>query len=262
MTPSEMYQARCSRQHSHSGRTVDRQPGPCYLGHRYIELCWNAFSSGLQLRTVLSGDLCICLCLFYSRPTRREVASYLGRYPDKVGIADAVYNNVEVSGIARVSGGFQIRSHDIFCKHIVIATGTFSNLIPPRSLLHPLAALSQPPNESSTYPIMVVGSGFSAADVIISTSRAQPIIHIFKWNPSKSPSPLRACHQQAYPEYAGVYRRMKLQQLWVPTRLETNNPSPNEKPHRRLTKAETGQPHTRVCRILRLSTYALKTAEL
>jgi len=59
----------------------------------------------------------------------------------------------------------------------------------------------------------VVGSGFSAADVIISAPPSQRIIHIFKWAPTTSPSPLRACHQQAYPEYAGVYRRMKLAAL-------------------------------------------------
>ena len=154
---------------------------------------------------------------FYSRPTRREVAGYLGRYPEKVKIADAVYNDVKVSGIGRVNGGFQAESHGIFCKHLVVATGIFSNLIPPRSLLHPLATLSRTQNGSSTHPVMIVGSGFSAADVIISTSRAQSIIHIFKWNPPKSPSPLRACHQQAYPEYAGVYRRMKLAALGAST---------------------------------------------
>ena len=46
--------------------------------------------------------------------------------------------------------------------------------------------------------------------MIISAPPDQKIIHIYKWAPNTSPSPLRACHQQAYPEYAGVYRRMKL----------------------------------------------------
>jgi hypothetical protein len=57
--------------------------------------------------------------------------------------------------------------------------------------------------------LLVIGSGFSAADIIISAPPDQKIIHIFKWAPDSKPSPLKACHQHAYPEYAGVYRLMK-----------------------------------------------------
>jgi hypothetical protein len=71
--------------------------------------------------------------------------------------------------------------------------------------------------------MLVVGSGFSAADVIISTPPNQKIIHVYKWAPTTSPSPLRACHQQAYPEYAGVYRRMKLAALSTPQSNSNSN---------------------------------------
>lgn len=145
---------------------------------------------------------------FY-RPTRREVASYLATYPEEVGIQDSVYSDVEVGDIRRINAGFHVGSHNITCRHLVLASGIFSKLIPPRPPLRPLYALSRS-NASSDAPLLVVGSGFTAADVIISTPANRKIIHIFKWDPENRPSPLRACHPRAYPEYASVYRRMKL----------------------------------------------------
>lgn len=145
---------------------------------------------------------------FY-RPTRREVAGYLAAYPEQVGIQDSVYTNVEVGDIRRTNAGFHVESHNITCRHLVLASGIFSKLIPPRPSLRPLYALVRS-HASSDAPLLVVGSGFTAADVIISSPANRKIIHIFKWDPENHPSPLRACHPRAYPEYASVYRRMKL----------------------------------------------------
>ena len=145
---------------------------------------------------------------FY-RPTRREVADYLAAYPKEVGIQDSVYTSVEVDDVRRVNAGFHVGSHNVTCKHLVLASGIFSKLIPPRPPLRPLHALPIS-NNSSKAPLLVVGSGFTAADVIISTPADRKIIHIFKWDPENRPSPLRACHPRAYPEYANIYRRMKL----------------------------------------------------
>ena len=145
----------------------------------------------------------------FHRPTRREVADYLAAYPKGVGIQDSVYTSVEVGDMRRVNAGFHVGSHNITCKHLVLASGIFSKLIPPRPPLRPLYALPIP-NYLNKAPLLVVGSGFTAADVIISTPADRKIIHIFKWDPENRPSPLRACHPRAYPEYASVYRRMKL----------------------------------------------------
>lgn len=146
----------------------------------------------------------------YLRPTRREIAQYFATYPTKVGISDAIYNKQNLSGICRTDTGFYIASHGISCRHLILASGVFTSLIPPRPLLLPLNSLPGPYQSSSSDPVLVLGSGFSAADVIISSPPDQKIIHIYKWAPSTSPSPLRGCHQHAYPEYAGVYRKMKL----------------------------------------------------
>ena len=145
----------------------------------------------------------------FHRPTRREVAEYLAAYYKEVGIQDSVYTAVDVGDIQKIDAGFHVGSHNITCRNLVLASGIFSKLIPPRPSLRPLYALPRP-NPSSDAPLLVVGSGFTAADIIISTPVERKIIHIFKWDPENQPSPLRACHPRAYPEYASVYRRMKL----------------------------------------------------
>jgi hypothetical protein len=138
------------------------------------------------------------------------VAAYFAAYPFQVGIKDAIHFGQKLEGITRTEEGFYIASHGLKCKHLVLASGIFSELIPARPLLQPLLNLPGSVENTQREPLLVVGSGFSAADVIISAPSSQKIIHIFKWAPTTSPSPLRACHQQAYPEYAGVYRRMKM----------------------------------------------------
>lgn len=144
----------------------------------------------------------------FTRPSRRQLAEYLKAYPVETGIGDSFRNNINVDAIERIDGGFYIRSHRIRCKHLVLATGIFSHLIQPPPLLAPLTRLPKS-DLSCKFPLLVVGSGFTAADAIISAPASQPILHVFLWNPDARPSPLKSCHQQAYPEYAGIYRLMK-----------------------------------------------------
>ncbi len=145
----------------------------------------------------------------FHRPTRREVAAYLKVYPEMVNISDSIFTNIEVSNICRTTNGFHIASPGIRCKHLILASGIFTTLIPPRPLLRPLAALLPSPS-TTLAPLLVIGSGFTAADIIISTPPGRKILHIFKWDPDEHPSPLKGCHPRAYPEYASVYRQMKL----------------------------------------------------
>lgn len=159
----------------------------------------------------------------FHRPTRREVAEYLDTYPKEVGIQDSVYTHVQAGDIRRINDGFYVGSHNITCRHLVLASGIFSKLIPPRPSLRPLNDLPRS-NPSSHAPLLVVGSGFTAADVIISTPANRKIIHIFKWDPDNHPSPLRACHPRAYPEYASVYRQMKLAAQEVQGSRSTTSP--------------------------------------
>lgn len=141
----------------------------------------------------------------FVRPSRSELADYLRAYPEAVGIADAVYTGLRVEDVHRTAHGFTIGSLGMRCKHLVLASGIFTVNIPPPPLLAPIAGF-----DSRHAPLLVIGSGFSAADVIISAPPTRRIIHIFQWAPGKRPSPLRGCHHTAYPEYATVYRQMKL----------------------------------------------------
>lgn len=147
----------------------------------------------------------------FTRPTRRDLAEYLRVYPAEAGIDDAFRCGVQLQGVERTAdGGFYVRSHGIRCKHLVLATGIFSHAIRPPPLLARLSNLSSAQRSSSApAPLLVIGSGFTAADSIISAPHDQPILHVFRWDPDHRPSPLRSCHQQAYPEYAGIYRLMK-----------------------------------------------------
>ncbi|KAJ4336627.1 hypothetical protein N0V95_008564 [Ascochyta clinopodiicola] len=165
----------------------------------------------------------------FVRPSRTEFADYLRSYPEAVGISDSIYTGTKVDQVYRTADGFVIGSLGIRCKHLVLASGIFTVNIPPPPLLAPIAEL-----DSREAPLLVVGSGFSAADIIISAPPTRRIIHIFQWAPDKRASPLRGCHHSAYPEYATVYRQMKLAAIAssksrtaraaLPRRKSTNNP--------------------------------------
>ncbi|KAF1364520.1 hypothetical protein EJ07DRAFT_99113 [Lizonia empirigonia] len=165
----------------------------------------------------------------FVRPSRTEYADYLRNYPEAVGISDSIFTGTKAEGIHRIAGGFIIESLGIRCKHLVLASGIFTVNIPPPPLLAPIAEL-----DSKEAPLLVIGSGFSAADIIISAPPTRRIMHVFQWAPEKRPSPLRACHHSAYPEYATVYRQMKLAAITstksrtartpLPRRKSTSNP--------------------------------------
>ncbi|KAG0336726.1 hypothetical protein BG000_006232 [Podila horticola] len=63
-----------------------------------------------------------------------------------------------------------------------------------------------------TGPIIIVGTGLSAADAILLIQETQPwrrIIHIYRHYTASEPSPLKRCHKDVYPEYNSVWLRMK-----------------------------------------------------
>lgn len=140
----------------------------------------------------------------FTRPSRAEVAEYYRAYPDAVGVSSSLFNSVQVGDISRRGSGFYIGSLNVQCEHLILSSGIFSVNIPPPLGLRPLSRCSDP-----VEALLVVGSGFSAADVILSAPSQRKILHVFKWDPKHRFSPLRGCHPSAYPEYAGVYYRMK-----------------------------------------------------
>ncbi|PZD46611.1 hypothetical protein A1F97_00589 [Pyrenophora tritici-repentis] len=152
----------------------------------------------------------------FVRPSRSEVADYLRAYPEAVGISDSVFTDLKAENIYRTVKGFSIGSLRMRCKHLALASGIFTVNIPPPPLLAPIAQL-----DSNEAPLLVIGSGFSAADIIISAPPTRRIVHVFRWAPEDRPSPLRGCHHTAYPEYATVYRQMKLAALAASKKSKT-----------------------------------------
>lgn len=141
----------------------------------------------------------------FVRPSRTDVADYYAAYPSAVGIDRFIETSTKVHGVSRTSRGFHIASHDLTCDNIVLATGTFSINLPPPPSLSMLAASPDP----GAGPVLIVGSGFTAADFIMSTPPGRKIVHVFNWDPEDRPSPLQGCHSSAYPEYSWIYRQMK-----------------------------------------------------
>lgn len=149
----------------------------------------------------------------FERPTRTQVADYFAAYPQEVGILDAIHTAITVALVSRTTNGFSLllkNGDTITCTHLVLATGIFTLNYPPPPLLQPLSNLQNPDPD---LPLLVIGSGFTAADVILSQPPTRRILHLFNWDPEIRPSPLKGCHHQAYPEYASVYRLMKLAAL-------------------------------------------------
>ena len=169
---------------------------------------------------------------FSTRPRRRDVSSYYSSYPHEVGISTSlglgsyVYH-VERSGktgfLVRVlrglerSGSQQPTPYVVRCRHLVLASGIFTRPLVPALDLQQIHEYGAPEeNEKVTgFPLLVIGSGFTAADVILSANPNKKIIHIFKWDGTGS-SPLKGCHPSAYPEYAAIYQRMRLAAVKYP----------------------------------------------
>ncbi|KAG0226978.1 Oxidative stress-induced growth inhibitor 2 [Actinomortierella wolfii] len=64
----------------------------------------------------------------------------------------------------------------------------------------------------TSLPIVIVGTGLSAADAILLVRERQPhrpIIHLYRYATASEPSPLKRCHKEVYPEYASIWTLMK-----------------------------------------------------
>ncbi|EOD44774.1 hypothetical protein UCRNP2_8511 [Neofusicoccum parvum UCRNP2] len=88
----------------------------------------------------------------FLRPTRTQVAAYYKAYPHAVGIEGSISSNAQVSQVSRTADGFYIGSHDIRCKHLVLASGIFSVNTPPPPLLSPLLFRSRYYNLNAASP--------------------------------------------------------------------------------------------------------------
>lgn len=179
----------------------------------------------------------------FTRPSRQDVSTYYAQYPEEAGISSSIGLGSYVYQVERASDlGFIVRvlqcteesgqqgppiSYTIRCRHVVLASGLFTRVLPPPPHLQQIPGYCPSEAFENNYnqPLLVIGSGFTAADILLSAHPKQKIIHIFKWDRTGS-SPLKACHPSEYPEYAGIYKRMKLAAI----RSATVNSSLTEQP--------------------------------
>lgn len=152
------------------------------------------------------------------RPRRPQVTAYYAAYPRAVGIEQTLYNSTTVTSVLRrpdktyAVSGIDLRGEPftIQCRHVILGCGLFTHLIEPPLPLVPFVGRNLSTLVNHRAPLLVVGSGFSAADAIIENLGKRPIIHLFRWHLAKYISPLKHCHRSSYPEYADIYKRMKL----------------------------------------------------
>ncbi|KAI7817427.1 hypothetical protein BC939DRAFT_329714 [Gamsiella multidivaricata] len=121
------------------------------------------------------------------RPLRSTVSAYYKAYVKHMGIQSNFSNYTTVTAVSLLES-----SADSPVSSSVVT--------------------SRPSILSSTLPIVIVGTGLSAADAILLIQEKQPwrqIIHIYKHYSASEPSPLKRCHRDVYPEYASIWVRMK-----------------------------------------------------
>ncbi|KAK3816292.1 MAG: hypothetical protein J3Q66DRAFT_342145 [Benniella sp.] len=94
---------------------------------------------------------------------------------------------------------------------------------------------TESPTLAAQLPIVIVGTGLSAADAILLIQEKQPwrrIIHIYKHFSASEPSPLKRCHRDVYPEYASVWVRMK-KSATLKNSVQSYSPSSSSSPSSR-----------------------------
>lgn len=126
-----------------------------------------------------------------------------------------------VRGIIR-SASHHITKFAIRTNHVILATGSFNVPIPLQipgenlpGVFNDSRAMLSSLQPQDTLPVLVVGSGLSAADPILNLKqKGRSIIHVF-YSPSSYPRsnrsrhPLATCWKDEYPEYHSVYQMMK-----------------------------------------------------
>jgi putative flavoprotein involved in K+ transport len=127
-------------------------------------------------------------------PTKRDAAEYLASYEKKYNLP--VKRPVEVFQIAKVSGGFHIKTseEDYFSKAVVSATGTFSNPFIPAikgmqlfegQILHSCQYKSA--DNLVKKKVAIVGEGNSGAQILAEVSRVTDTLWIAKKPPRYHP---------------------------------------------------------------------------
>lgn len=149
-----------------------------------------------------------------ARVPRSDVAAYYRDYVAHMGLASRFVTDVKVTGASRDEGGWMVEAHGprgavrIACRRLVAATGMFDR---PKWLKIPgedLGFVTHRTPETGDGQLLVVGSGLSAADAVLSARHAgRDVVHASIDDPEATP--MAGLAPEIYPEYRELFEAMQ-----------------------------------------------------
>ncbi len=157
-----------------------------------------------------------------ARVARADVAAYYRDYVDHMGLAPSLHTGLKVTAASREEPGWAVTAQGreggpvthLRCRHLVLATGMYDRAkwigIPGEDL--PFVT-HRPPEGADTAevregPLLVVGSGLSAADAVLSAWHAgRDVVHASIDDPEATP--MAGLAPDVYPEYRELLEAMQ-----------------------------------------------------
>jgi Pyridine nucleotide-disulphide oxidoreductase len=154
-----------------------------------------------------------------ARVARTDVAAYYQDYVDHMGLAPHMRTGVKVTAAARDSSGWVVTAEPVgggpvmqrHARHLVLATGMYDR---PKWLKVPGEDLPfvthRPPEDGAggAGPLLVVGSGLSAADAVLAAWHAgRDVVHASIDDPEATP--MAGLAPDVYPEYRELLEAMQ-----------------------------------------------------
>lgn len=149
-----------------------------------------------------------------ARLPRSHVATYYQDYVDHMGLAENFVTDMKVTGAIRDGQGWAVEAHGpegavrMACNRLVVAGGMFDR---PKWLKidgEELPFVTHRTPEDGDGPLLVVGSGLSAADAVLMARHAgRDVTHASIDDPEATP--MAGLAPEIYPEYRELFEAMQ-----------------------------------------------------
>jgi thioredoxin reductase len=149
-----------------------------------------------------------------ARVPRAQVAAYYRDYVAHMGLASNFVTGVKVTGATRDGRGWVVEGHGpegtvrVACNRLVVAGGMFER---PKWLKikgEDLPFVTHRTPEAGSGPLLVVGSGLSAADAVLMARHAgRDVTHASIDDPEATP--MAGLAPEIYPEYRELFEAMQ-----------------------------------------------------
>jgi thioredoxin reductase len=149
-----------------------------------------------------------------ARMPRADAAAYYRDFVRHMELAPAFVSGVQVTSATRDEAGWVVLAQGeggalrIACRHLVLATGMYDR---PKWLKIPgedLPLVTHRPPQGGEGPLLVVGSGLSAADAVLAARHAgRDVVHASIDDPEATP--MAGLAPEIYPEYRELFEAMQ-----------------------------------------------------